>query len=66
MRQAFPEEVVMAGKTERDTHEASPKKPPEKQDRDFARQEEGLMGITKPGADKESVQKRQAEKAKAR
>ena len=54
----------MAGKTERDTHEASPKKSPEKQDRDFARQDEGLMGITKPGSGKESVQKKQAEKAK--
>lgn len=56
----------MPKKTEREMHELHPKKPPKEQDEAFAKQKQGVMGIRKPGSDKETVPEKQSEKAKGR
>lgn len=55
----------MAGKIERKMHELAPKKPPKEQDKAFAAQNQGVMGIRKPGSPKETVPEKQSRKAKA-
>jgi hypothetical protein len=56
----------MPRKIERDMHESNPKKPPKEQDEAFAKQKQGVMGIRKPGGDKETVPEKQSKKAKGR
>lgn len=56
----------MTGKIERGTHEAAPKKTPQAQDKAFAEQKQGVMGIRKPGSDSETVPETQSKKAKPR
>lgn len=55
----------MAGKIERKMHELAPKKPPKEQDKAFAAQNQGVMGIRKPVSPKETVPEKQSRKAKA-